>query len=146
MRVPSSTPSEERRPEWIFYDGTCGLCHRVVLRVLARDRDGSKFRFAPLQGPTFEREIPVDQRADRPDSVVVKTTAGDVLTRSEAIRHVARRLGGSWKIPGGLLSVAPSWVADLLYDGVAAVRNRLFRRPSELCPVVPDHLASRFDP
>jgi predicted DCC family thiol-disulfide oxidoreductase YuxK len=146
MHASNVAPSDDRRPEWIFYDGTCGLCHHVVLRVLARDRDGSRFRFAPLQGQTFEREIPVERRTDRPDSVIVKTEAGDVLVRSEAIRHVARRLGGLWRFPGGLLCLAPSWVADLLYDGVAAVRNRLFSRPAELCPVVPDHLASRFDP
>jgi predicted DCC family thiol-disulfide oxidoreductase YuxK len=114
--------------------------------VLARDRDGSRFRFAPLQGTTFEREVPVEQRADRPDSVVVKTESGVVLTRSEAVRHVARRLGGIWRVPGGLLLLTPSWVADLLYDGVAAARNRLFSRPAGLCPVVPDHLASRFAP
>ena len=142
MHSQTFTPPEERQPEWIFYDGTCGLCHRVVLRVLARDRDGSKFRFAEHQA----RNGNYCERTDRPDSVVVKTATGDVMTRTEAIRYVARRMGGGWRILGGLLHLVPSWIADLLYDGVAAIRNRLFARPAGLCPLVPDHLASRFHP
>ncbi|HZH02738.1 MAG TPA: DCC1-like thiol-disulfide oxidoreductase family protein [Myxococcaceae bacterium] len=33
----------------LFYDGGCGLCHRAVRFVLARDPAG-RFRFAPLGG------------------------------------------------------------------------------------------------
>ena len=39
--------------ELVFYDGRCGLCHHSVRFLLARDRDGALFRYAPLFGETF---------------------------------------------------------------------------------------------
>src|SRR5579885_2416758 len=40
-------------PELIFYDGHCGLCHGFVKFALARDREGARFRFAPLPEQTL---------------------------------------------------------------------------------------------
>ena len=37
----------------VFYDGTCGLCHRGVRFFLAEDRAGTSFQFAPLGGELF---------------------------------------------------------------------------------------------
>jgi predicted DCC family thiol-disulfide oxidoreductase YuxK len=144
--MTEATPSgaTKRKPEWVFYDGTCGLCHRAVRFLVRRDRDGTLFRFAPLQGGTFRQEIPEPQRTDLPHSVVVKTSNGGVLTRSEATTYLARRLDRPWRWLGGLMGLVPPWVLDLGYDGVAAVRNRLFRAPADLCPNLPPALRSRF--
>lgn len=138
-------PAGESR-DWVFYDGACGLCHGVVRFLLARDRDGGMFRFAPLQGETFRREVPQDSSSDRPDSVVVKTAGERLLCRTEAIAHLLRRLGRPWPAAAALMGLVPSRVLDLAYDAVAASRNRLFRRPAGPCPVVPDRLRSRFSP
>ena len=46
---------------WIFYDGACGLCHRVVRFVLAEDH-GGKFMFSPLQGAAFRRAVGAESR------------------------------------------------------------------------------------
>jgi predicted DCC family thiol-disulfide oxidoreductase YuxK len=132
--------------ETLFYDGHCGLCHRAVKFVLRHDREGKTFRFAPLQGPTFEAAVPAAQRAAMPDSMVVRTADGRLLLKSEAWLHIMRRLGGVWKLIGGACRIFPRPVRDWGYDFVAAVRFRIFGRRDDLCPIIPPELRKRFDP
>src|ERR1041385_7423246 len=81
-------------PETLFYDGHCGLCHRSVRFLLRRDPGGRAFRFAPLQGRTFQDAVSPDRRAGLPDSMVLKTADGRLLLKSDAWLHILRRLGG----------------------------------------------------
>jgi len=130
--------------EWLFYDGHCGLCHRMVRFVLAEDRAGTSIRFAPLESAFFASRIPAEQRATLPDSIVVEAAGGELLTRSAAILHVLRRLGGLWRISAALAGVIPGAVLDWFYDSVARVRRKIFRAPAEACPILPAELRSRF--
>jgi len=139
--VPAST-----NPELLFYDGHCGLCHRAVKFVLKHDRSGNAFRFAPLQGSTFQSRVFPEQRAALPDSIVVLTDAGSLLVRSDAFVHILRRLGAGWSLLSGLVDVIPRPLRDLAYDFIARVRYRVFGRRDDLCPVVPPNLRARFDP
>ena len=132
--------------ESLFYDGHCGLCHRAVRFVLAEDRDGEAFRFAPLQGETFERMVPAERRAGLPDSIVVETHEGALLVRSAAFIYILRRLGGGWRALAAILSLVPRVVRDAAYDFVARVRYRIFGRPDDVCPLVPPDLRKRFAP
>ena len=127
----------------VFYDGTCGLCHRAVRFALARDGDGSRFRFAPLDSEAFRQRVP--DAAGLPDSLVVRTPEGSVLVRSAGVIHILERAGGAWGLLARALRVLPSRMRDAIYDEVAAVRYRLFRRPAEACPVTPPELRSRFE-
>jgi predicted DCC family thiol-disulfide oxidoreductase YuxK len=128
---------------FVFYDGTCGLCHRAVRFAVARDRDGSRFRFAPLESAAFRRRVP--DAAALPDSLVVRTPEGALLVRSAALLHILERAGGAWGLLASALRVLPAGFRDAIYDGVAAVRYRLFRRPADACPVTPPELRSRFE-
>jgi predicted DCC family thiol-disulfide oxidoreductase YuxK len=139
--LPGRVPAE---PEALFYDGYCGLCHRWVKRVLRADRDGGVFYFAPLQGRTIERVLTPSQRAALPDSIVVRTFDGRVLVKSAAVLHVLTRLGGWYRLIGLLASVVPRAVRDLVYDGVAKVRHKMFAKPNEACPMLPPELRQRF--
>jgi predicted DCC family thiol-disulfide oxidoreductase YuxK len=132
--------------EILFYDGRCGLCHRAVKFVLKHDRPGNAFRFAPLQGPTFQAQVPANRRAGLPDSIVVLTQSGELLVRSDAFLHILGRLGGGWRILAGLFSVIPRPARDMVYDFVARIRYRIFGKRDELCPIVPPDLRKRFDP
>jgi len=129
-----------------FYDGHCGLCHGVVKFVLKRDRDGCLFRFAPLQGPTFEARVPAERRADLPDSIIVLTHEGALLTRSDAVVYILRRLGGGWSAVAGVLAAVPRVVRDGGYDFFARVRYSIFGTRDDVCPIVPPDLRARFDP
>ena len=129
----------------VFYDGACGLCHRTVRFAIARDRDGSRFRFAALGGEAFRRLVPEPARAGLPDSIVVLTSDGSLLSRSGAVVHLLERIGGPWRLLGGVLWLVPRVLRDTGYDAVARVRHRLFRRPADACPVTPPTLRARFD-
>jgi predicted DCC family thiol-disulfide oxidoreductase YuxK len=137
-------PRPASGPDTLFYDGNCGLCHRAVRFVLAEDRDGTAFRFAPLGGEAFRAAVPEAERARLPDSFVIHTAGGAVLTRSAAVRYVLQRLGGLWRVLAGLAGLVPARLLDRLYDGVARVRLRLFAKPAEACPLLPKHLRERF--
>jgi predicted DCC family thiol-disulfide oxidoreductase YuxK len=133
-------------PDTVFYDGGCGLCHRAVRFLLAEDRAGTTFRFAPLGGMTFRANVPEAERAKLPDSFVVLTPEGAVLSRATAARHVLQRLGGLWRVLGWPAGLVPGAVLDRAYDAVARVRRRLFARPADACPLLPAHLRARFAP
>jgi predicted DCC family thiol-disulfide oxidoreductase YuxK len=141
---PVWVPAVQAPTETLFYDGHCGLCHRFVRFVLAEDRTGAAFRFAPLGGAAFQKQVPEAERPGLPDSVVVATAGGGLLTRSAAALHVLRRLGGVWRLLAVLAGFVPGVVLDKLYDGVARIRHRLFRPPAAACPLLPPPLRARF--
>lgn len=130
--------------ETLFYDGRCGLCHRAVRFLLAEDVDGSAFRFAPLDSDAFRATVPEAERASIPDSLVVLTADGRVLTRSAAVRHLMQRLGGIWRLLATGAGLVPARVQDFAYDGIARIRHRLFTRPKHACPILPPYLRGRF--
>lgn len=133
------------RRSMVFYDGACGLCHRTVRFAIARDRDGSRFRFAALGGKAFRRLVPEPLRAGLPDSIVVLAPGGTLFTRTAAVIHILERIGGPWRLTGRVLALVPRGIRDLGYDGIARVRHRLFRRPPDACPVTPPELRARFE-
>lgn len=131
-------------PDTVFYDGTCGLCHRAARFILAEDDGGAAFRLAPVDGPAFERLIPPEARDALPDSVIVRAPDGRILVRSAAMIRIWERLGGFWRAFGVLARAVPRPLRDLLYDGVARIRKRLFATPKDACPLVPPELRTRF--
>jgi predicted DCC family thiol-disulfide oxidoreductase YuxK len=136
---PSVTPSTDI----LFYDGHCGLCHRAVKFVLRHDRSAA-FRFAPLQGSTFVETIPPEKRDLLPDSVVLFTSDGRLLTRSDAFIYIFRRLGGAWAALGAISVIVPRPIRDVVYGVIARIRYSIFGRREDLCPVVPESLRKRF--
>lgn len=140
--MDSSSP----RPDapLLFYDGDCGVCHMWVRFLLWAD-PGGDVRFAPLGGDSFERHIPATEREALPDSLVLVTTDGRVLTRSAAVLALLEGMGGLWRFGGRLARIVPRPLADAVYDGIARVRKRLAPKPSGACPIVPEPVRSRFD-
>ena len=129
----------------IFYDGQCGLCHRTVRFVLAEDRTGTTFRFAPLQSDVCQNVLSKEEHADVPDSVVVATADGKLQFRSAAILYIFKRLGGVWRIVAIIVELIPSILRDAVYDFIGRIRYQLFRRPTDACPVIAPSLRDRFD-
>ena len=129
----------------IFYDGHCGLCHRWVKFVVPRDPDGRTFVFAPLQGEFIKRTLSETQIAALPDSIVLYEPAGTLRTKSDAVLAILSRLGGGWKLLAGLGRLIPGFLRDWGYDRVASIRHRLFKTPSEACPLMPPELRRRFE-
>lgn len=138
-------PYKAMATERIFYDGHCGLCHRAVRFVLAEDRAGHAFRFAPLDSNAFRVAVHEDDRATLPDSIVLLTTDGALLSRSTAVLYILQHLGGVWRILGNIAGLIPLTVRDRVYDGIARIRHCLFHAPAQACPLAPAHLRKRFD-
>jgi len=134
-------PATER----LFFDGNCGLCHRSVRFVLAEDRTGAAFRFAPLDSDALRSELTPEQQQTLPDSLVVLTADGKLLTRWRGMCHIAQRLGGVWRVLGTLAALVPDVIGNVLYDGLARIRHRLFTKPKDSCPILPPALRQRFD-
>ena len=132
-------------PDTVFYDGSCALCHRSVRYLLARDRDGSRFRFAPIGGARFREELSETERVGLPDAIVVRTADGRLLVRSTASLHLAERLGGAQRALARVLAFVPVRLCDALYDAIARSRYRVFGRVAEACPVISPSLRARFD-
>lgn len=136
-------PRQTRRRETIYYDGYCGLCHRVVRFALAEDRLGH-FLFAPLQGPSFASEVPASVRAGLPDTFVIVDDRRRLLTKGDAAIHMLERLGGLWRLLGTAFRLLPKRLRDRGYDSIGRIRHRLFPRPVSMCPLIPDALRTRF--
>ena len=130
----------------VFYDGHCGLCHRAVRFGLDHDPDGSRFRFAPLQGTTLRETLTPEVIERLPDSIVVVTTDGELLERSNAILEMSTQIGGGWAALARLSRIVPRPLRDLVYRFIARIRHRIFKRPPDLCPLVPSELRERFLP
>jgi predicted DCC family thiol-disulfide oxidoreductase YuxK len=125
----------------VFYDGECGLCHGFVRFILAQDTL-ARISFTPIgsAGPWL-RDIQIDTL---PDSIIVRTSSGQVLVRSQAVLAVLDHLGGVWRVLSVLFRFIPRPLRDLVYDGVAQVRRRMFPKPPGACPVMPPEFRSRF--
>ena len=143
----------------VFYDGVCGLCDRLVQFLLRRDRRRA-LRFATLQGELARRTLPahgVDP--SNLDSVVVLTnwdeskppppprgygeTRQQALTRSRAVLHTLRELGGGWRLLAQIAGVVPDPLADIVYKLVARSRYRIFGR-FDRCQLPPPDWKDRF--
>lgn len=107
----------------LFYDGACGLCDRSVRWTMAHDR-ARRFRFAPLQGATYANI----KRADAPEdlSSLVVVDGDRLLTRSDAVLHVLRTVGGVWGVFGAIARLVPRVIRDRCYRIVAHRRLRWF--------------------
>ncbi len=112
----------------IYFDGVCGLCDRFVRFVLHHDR-AHVFRFAPLQGEVYRREVARSEGPAPSDSVVVVWEDEDgrreMFVRGQAVLLVLRRLPRFGGVASLLGILPPSWL-DRLYDLVATRRYRLF--------------------
>jgi len=129
----------------LFYDGHCALCHGAVRFVAKRDRRDRVIRFAPLHGALFAESIPKTEAGALPDSIVVLTEDGRLLSRSDAVLHILTGLGGGWRVLARVGGLVPRALLNATYDGIAGVRYRVFGTRDETCPVIPGPLRSKFD-
>ena len=143
----SIRPNSPFRPDLVFFDGQCGLCHASVRFVLRHEgRSPARPSFAPLQGETFQRMRPDLGIESLPDSLIVFTAGGRTLVRSDATLHLLMGLGGGWRVLGRIGKWCPRPVRDGIYRIVAAIRRRVLPAPVDACSVVSQDSRDRFLP
>lgn len=129
----------------LLFDGECGLCNRIVRRLLALDREG-KLKFAPLQGLTGQAYLRKHglPTVDFNTMVFVPDwPAGEAapLLRTDGVIAALRAVGRTgW---ASLLAVFPRFLRDFGYKLVARVRYAIFG-PWRTCPLPRPEWTARF--
>jgi predicted DCC family thiol-disulfide oxidoreductase YuxK len=113
----------------VLYDGVCGLCNRLLQRILEQDKRGV-FHFASLQGPVARAALaPFGKNPDALDTFYAIENYGGgsakLFDRGRAAVFVATELGWPWRA-AGLAGVLPDTVLDRAYDRLARSRYRIF--------------------
>ncbi len=135
----ASAPADRH---WILFDGICYLCSWVIRLVLTQDRQ-HRFNCWPLQSP--EARAVMEQFPGQVGrETIILLSEGKCLTRSSAVLKIFKLLGGSWRL-GNVLGVLPAPWLDWGYDGIAAVRYRVFGRRA-VCLRPPNRLGNVFQP
>jgi predicted DCC family thiol-disulfide oxidoreductase YuxK len=128
--VPPTPPLPPGVPV-VLYDGTCGLCSRLVRFVLERDARG-EVRFAALQSRLGRSALESAGLSPDARDTMVLFEDGAVHLRSTAALRLVRRLRAPWPLLYPFVLV-PRVLRDALYDRVARHRHDLFA-PSCLMP------------
>jgi len=132
----------------LLYDGECGLCNRVVRRLLLLDRAGV-LRFAPLQGPSGQAYLKRHALPAEDFSTVVfvpdwsKQDRPDYKLRTSGIAGALRACGGAGAFLASILQLVPRPLRDAGYKIVARIRYRLFG-PRKDCPLPKPEWRARF--
>lgn len=125
----------------LFFDGVCNLCNGLVRFIIRHDHK-RKIMFAPLQS-----EIAVNILSETDpgllniDSVVYVTRSGH-FTRSDAILHMLRDMGGGWKTFFGFI-IIPRFIRDSIYNMIARNRYRFFGK-KDSCMIPTSDVKDRF--
>ena len=123
----------------LLYDGQCGLCNRVVRRLLQADPAG-RLHYAPLQSEPAQAYLRAQglPLADF-DSLVFVPDWNDPAPRAYRLRTdgalaASAVVGGGWGRAVGWMRFIPAVVRDLGYKLVARSRYALFGqyRPAPL--------------
>jgi predicted DCC family thiol-disulfide oxidoreductase YuxK len=129
----------------LCFDGECGLCQRVVRRLLRLDRRGV-LRFAPLQGAAAQAYLRAHGLPTEDFSTLVfvpdwPAGAEKCLLRTDGVIAALRAAGR----PGlaAVLAAVPRGLRDAGYKVVARLRYRLFG-PWRASPLPRPEWAGRF--
>jgi predicted DCC family thiol-disulfide oxidoreductase YuxK len=120
------------------------LCNGAVTFILKRDRGGAVC-FAPLQGTTAATFLRGHPELAGIDSMIWIDANGQALTRSAAALAIGRHVGGGWAALAAVGRLVPRVLRDALYDLIARIRHRVFRR-HDACPMPPQEHRARFLP
>lgn len=104
----------------VFFDGVCGLCNRVVDLLVRVDRE-RRLRYAPLQGKTAAKLLPLGSFDPGAPDTFIFLDKGQVYVRSDAALRLAQYLNRPWSWLR-FFRFVPRVVRDTAYRIVA--RNR----------------------
>jgi predicted DCC family thiol-disulfide oxidoreductase YuxK len=138
--IPATPEAKCPLGDVVFFDGVCGLCNTSVDFIMRRDA-ARRFRFAPMQGETARRELPLAD-IERLDTLVLLTPSG-TFRRSAAVVRILWKLPGIWPFLGCLLWLVPLPLRDFGYRIVSKNRLRWFGS-KESCRVPTPEERDRF--
>src|SRR5262245_21300639 len=117
----------------VFFDGACGLCHRFVQWVIARDF-ARVFRFAPLQGRTAAQRLGAHDAP--PWSLVLLDEEGQHRYSTASLRIICQ-LESAWAVAASAALYVPRPIRDAVYRVIARRRHLAFGN-ADACPFIPE--------
>lgn len=131
----------------LFYDGQCGLCQGAVKFVLKWEKKDAHAQrplyFAALDSPWFSNLEPQQLPDPMPDSIIY-LHQNKIVTKSKAAFMLARRLIFPFNLMAVFQYLLPPFLCDWVYDGIAGIRHKIFRRRGDLCDIVPAEWKKRL--
>lgn len=148
--MSASAPILARAPQPVLlYDGSCGLCQRVVGVLLRLDSAG-RLKFAPLQSEPAQAYLRAQglPTADFDSLVFVpdwhRPAAGAYQLRTDGALGAVAALGQPWRSLGFLRAMPRPW-RDAAYRRIARGRHRPSGPGARPAPAPPgDEWAERF--
>ena len=125
----------------ILFDGVCTFCNASVNFIIDRDAR-SRFRFAPLQGPTGQEIL---KRQGLPTDLLdtmLLVEDNNVYTRSTAALRIARYLRFPWNLLSVFLLI-PAFLRNAVYSVLAHNRYKWFGQ-EDACRIPTPELRARF--
>lgn len=126
----------------VLYDGDCGMCHRSVRFILARERD-AVLKFASLDSGYAVKALAAHGLAAPPPETLVVMDGDRMLVRSDAALFIAGHMKAPWRWLR-IFRLLPRGLRDAIYDFVARRRHRWFDRPDTACPMPDAAMRERF--
>ena len=141
MNSASNQSGGPSNPPLLLFDGICNLCNASVQWIIKRD-PREIFRFASLQSETGTAMLKkFNLPADSLDTVVL--IDGDkCYTHADASLHIARLLGGPWRLLL-VFSIVPRPLRNRVYNWIANNRYRWFGKKDQ-CWLPTPELRKRF--
>lgn len=124
----------------LFFDGVCNLCNNSVDFIISRDPD-HKFIFESLQSDNAINFIPTGL-AENLNSIILRTSDGNWLYKSDAALFIASRLKG-WPKYMIVFKWLPTFLRDFIYHLVAKNRYKYFGK-MDSCRIPTPELRLRF--
>ncbi|HMO49673.1 MAG TPA: DCC1-like thiol-disulfide oxidoreductase family protein [Kiritimatiellia bacterium] len=129
------------KPDIIYFDGHCLLCHGAVSFIIRRD-PGARFLFAPLDTPVAKAALIRGGRPPSDRGSIILAEGDQLYDQSTAALRIARRLRGLWPLLY-ILIVVPRPLRDAVYRWIARHRYRWFGKVAE-CPLPTPDIRDRF--
>lgn len=110
---------------YIFFDGSCGFCNRIVSFLLPRCAP-DKFKFGSLQSSEVRQLLFDCGYFENEDLTLVVLKGDKILTRSSAVLEIVKEMKFGWSI-FYVFIIIPKVVRDYIYNIVARNRHKIFR-------------------
>lgn len=125
----------------VFFDGVCNLCNASVQFILKNEQMPT-YDFATLQS-AYASRLMTQQGIDptRLNSILLFEN-GRIYDKSTAVLRICKNLKRPWRY-FYYLKIIPRFLLDLVYDGVAKMRYRIFGK-KDICMTPTTEIQKRF--
>lgn len=125
----------------LFYDGYCALCNFWV-KFLYTKPTKQFIYFATLESEALANLRRSGVEIPSVDSALY-WDGQSLYTKADVAIQLLRQCKGGWRLLGKFISLFPPFLRNFGYDGIAAIRYKVFGK-YESCPIPPPEVQKHF--